>query len=79
MPDCGWCGPERQGACPGHEALSCTVRVDGEVLASLGGIVDADRDYCRVIEAELASEAMYELATRVATESASDGFAMGVA
>jgi hypothetical protein len=32
--------------------------MDGEVLASLWGITDADRDYRRVVEAELALEAV---------------------
>lgn len=41
-----------------HEVLCVILRsADGEVLASLGGIVDADRDYRRIIEAELALEA----------------------
>lgn len=34
-----------------------------DVLASLGGIIDADRDYRRVIEAELALEALDAIRT----------------
>lgn len=42
-----------------HEILGCIARgPDGEVLASLWGIVDADTGYRRVVEAELASEAL---------------------
>jgi hypothetical protein len=42
-----------------HQHEVCLLRnADGEVLAVLGGIIDADRDYRRLIEAELASEAM---------------------
>lgn len=33
-----------------------------QVAASLGGIIDPDRDYRRVIEAELASEAAEAMA-----------------
>ena len=42
-----------------HEVLGCIVRgPDGEHLASLWGIVDADAGYRRVVEAELAAEAL---------------------
>jgi len=37
---------------------------DGEVLAALGGIEDADHNYRRVVEAELAQEAMAQGASR---------------
>lgn len=39
---------------------SCTLRQgpNGVVLGSLSGIIDANRDYRRVVEAELAAEAM---------------------
>lgn len=41
-----------------HFAESCMLRSsDGEALASCGGIIDADRNYRRVMEAELALEA----------------------
>lgn len=42
-----------------HEVLCCVLRdASGDVRASLGNIVDADRNYGRVVEAELALEAM---------------------
>lgn len=43
------------------EVLYCVLYdEDGEVLSSLGGIVDPDRNYARVVEAELALEALLE-------------------
>lgn len=33
---------------------------DGVVIGSLGGIGDPDKNYVRLVEAELASEALYE-------------------
>lgn len=51
------------GDVPGYtprEVLGCVVRgPDGEVLASLWGIADPSPAYSRVVEAELASEALY--------------------
>ncbi len=45
-----------------HEVFGCLVRTrEGEVLASLWGIWDPDASYSRVIEAELASEALFTL------------------
>ena len=42
-----------------HECLSCICRnADGEAVASLGSICEPSREYRRVIEAELALEAM---------------------
>jgi hypothetical protein len=42
-----------------HEVMCCILKDrSGKVLASLSGIIDADRDYQRVVEAELASEAL---------------------
>ena len=42
-----------------HEWTYCVARTpDGRCVASLGGIVDATPEYRRVIEAELASEAL---------------------
>lgn len=42
-----------------HEVLCCCVQdANGEVLASLCGIADADQSYARVVEAELKLEAM---------------------
>jgi hypothetical protein len=40
---------------------TCVARLGSTVLASLGCIDDADEHYRRVIEAELASEALYEV------------------
>jgi hypothetical protein len=49
---------EEERALP-HEWTRCTaVAPDGRVLANLGGIVDADATYRRVVEAELAAEAL---------------------
>ena len=51
-----WCAPKCGKA---HEVLTCAVKnIHGNVLASLCGIVDPSLQYCRVIEAELALEAM---------------------
>jgi hypothetical protein len=53
-----------------HEVLCCRI-VDPETarysLASLCGIVDPDHNYRRVIEAELASEAIAELDKEIET------------
>src|SRR5882724_235445 len=44
-----------------HEVLVCIARYpDGAIAGSLCGIVDADADYRRVVEAELAAEARVE-------------------
>lgn len=52
-----WCG--RGEKCRGHEIVGCILRDEfGEHLASLWGIIDPDPHYIRVVEAELASEAM---------------------
>lgn len=50
-------------ACPGEHSVEWArlEDEDGNTLASLGGIVDADSAYRRVIEAELASEALYDV------------------
>ncbi len=43
------------------EVLGCVLKdADGEVLDSLWGIADPDKNYVRVVEAELASEALYK-------------------
>jgi hypothetical protein len=43
-----------------HEVLCCVLKDgDGNVLASLCGITDPDSNYRRVVEAELASEALH--------------------
>ncbi len=48
-----------------HECLMCTcVDTEHETLASLCGIVDADANYRRVVEAELASEALADIRRR---------------
>jgi hypothetical protein len=42
-----------------HETLVCILRdADGKMLESLGSICDPSREYGRVVEAELALEAM---------------------
>ena len=58
-PDLSWMtDEERRGH---HEVLVCVLRDSGgDVLASLGGIVDPDTNYMRVIQAELAAEAIAE-------------------
>jgi hypothetical protein len=61
-PDLSWMSDdERQ---QGHEVLCCRI-VDPEnqrySLASLCGIADPDRNYRRVVEAELAAEAIADL------------------
>jgi hypothetical protein len=49
-----------------HEVLGCVLKNDrGEVLASLWGIGDPDKNYRRVIEAELALEARGEIINAV--------------
>jgi len=56
-PDLSWM--DEAEATREHEVLGCIVRSPyGEHLASLWGIVDADANYRRVIEAELAAEAL---------------------
>lgn len=50
-----WCKQRDHGewTCQ-HEIACCLAYLDGEVIASLGGIIDADHISRRVIEAELA-------------------------
>lgn len=54
-----------------HDIMGCILRdADGEQLGSLWGIMDADRNYMRVIQAELAYEAWYPIredAQRIST------------
>lgn len=65
MPDCGWCPPDREGPCPGHECEGCVLSVRGTSMhTSLRRIVDADADYRRVVEADLAVEAMSDWKAR---------------
>ena len=54
-PDLSWMD-EKEAEKP-HECLVAFIRSNGRTLAALGGIVDPDRPYARVIEAELALEA----------------------
>jgi hypothetical protein len=52
--DLSWMSEEEQQQ--PHEVLGCVLKdADGNVLASLWGIVDADSNYRRVIEAEVAA------------------------
>lgn len=45
-----------------HEVLSCVLRdATGRVLASLGMIYDPSREYARVVQAELAAEALHHI------------------
>ena len=57
-----------------HETFVCVVRdLDGKVLASCGSICSPSNDYTRVMEAELALEAMPDLEALIGmTESAGD-------
>lgn len=57
-----WCDDAKNGIEHDHEVFYCTLDTpDGEMLQSLGGIIDPSEAYRRVIEAELASEALHEL------------------
>lgn len=54
-----WCAEERQGIKHAHEVLSCVARdARRNVIASIGGVIDPSREYARVIQAELAVEAL---------------------
>lgn len=54
----GWCEPECGRA---HEVLAVIARFrDRSVAGALGGVIDPDANYRRVIEAELAAEARHE-------------------
>lgn len=54
-----WCSNAKRDRCFGHECLYAVLRdASGEVCASLGSIIDPGNAYRRVIEAELALEAM---------------------
>lgn len=63
-----WCDGANRGECPGHEVL-CAVMTDaeGNVLSSLGSIIDADIAYGRVVVAELALEALQDVTAREAS------------
>ncbi len=53
-----WCRDAERGIEHAHEALSCVAFDGDQVVASLGSIIDPDRAYIRVVEAELAAEAV---------------------
>jgi hypothetical protein len=55
-PDLSWCECADGSVRHEHEVLNCLATGPDDFSASLCGITDADRDYCRVVEAELASE-----------------------
>jgi hypothetical protein len=51
-----------------HETLNCWVEdAEGKTLASLGSICGADTNYRRVVEAELAEEALYDYDREIET------------
>ena len=58
-----WCDDERMGDEPDdvENVESCVVKIDGEIVASLYAIWDADAAYRRVIRAELALECLDQL------------------
>lgn len=63
-PDLSWMSEAEQAE--EHEVVVCIARYrDGSVAASLANIVDADRTYRRVVEAELALEAQAEVLASV--------------
>lgn len=44
-----------------HETLDCLLRdAEGEVVGSIGGVCGLTRDYRRILEAQIASEALHE-------------------
>jgi len=55
-----WCADERASRQHEHEVFYCVLETHGRILASLGGIIDPTYASCRVIEAELALEAMHD-------------------
>ena len=58
-----------------HFAEWCRVEdASGEMLATLGGIIDADSNYRRVIEAELALEALGAIQGAAAQERDAEAF-----
>lgn len=57
-PDLSWMSEEELKQ--EHEVLCCVLKDgDGNVLGSLCGITDPDNSYRRVVEAELAAEALH--------------------
>jgi hypothetical protein len=56
-----WCSNAKRGKCDGHYVFGCVLNDNnGEHLASLWGIIEPSSAYERVVEAELASEALYD-------------------
>lgn len=53
-----WCAMAKHGKNCSHSAEGVSLMVNGSVLESLWGIIDATADYRRVVEAELALEAL---------------------
>lgn len=53
-----WCAMAKHGKDCSHNAEGVSLMVNGETLQSLWGIIDADESYRRVVEAELALEAL---------------------
>lgn len=65
-----WCDMEYQHD---HNIEVCMLRgADGNVLEALGGIIDADNNYRRVVQAELASQALYEINQRQKNDAESN-------
>lgn len=63
-----WCKDAKNGIEHEHEILWCQCQdKDGDVLASLGAIIDPSTSYRRVVEAELALEAESELDREIET------------
>lgn len=59
----------------GHEILCAELHTeDGDHLASLGGIIDPGGAICRVVEAELAQEALSEERTRARNDREAQSF-----
>ena len=63
-----WCDDERMGDEPDdvESVESCVIEINGEIVASLFAIWDADANYRRVIRAELALECLDQLRAVVA-------------
>ena len=53
-----WCTAEARGEDHDHEGFQVVAQIPAQTLSSLGGIIDPDDNYRRVVEAELALEAM---------------------
>ena len=53
-----WCDAAKHRQPCSHNAEGCMVMINGSDVASLWGIIDADSNYRRVVEAELAAEVL---------------------